>query len=177
MTRVGLIADVHANLPALEAAVERLEAEGVDAYACAGDLVGYGPFPDECVALVRGLRGITCVAGNHDLIALGRLDTGRCIPLARRTLEWTREHISEATRGRLPALPPILVEDGFVVAHGSLDDPQRYVRSDADAAEQLERLAGLVEAEGAGHGDDEVAGRRQGDEPRADPVAEGLAGG
>jgi diadenosine tetraphosphatase ApaH/serine/threonine PP2A family protein phosphatase len=49
LVRIGLISDVHANLYALRAAVARLRAEGVDAWVCAGDLVGYGPHPNECV--------------------------------------------------------------------------------------------------------------------------------
>jgi hypothetical protein len=70
--RYGVLADVHANLHALEAALAFLATEEVDAYLCAGDLVGYGPQPNECVRRVLGLPA-TCVAGNHDLIALGEL--------------------------------------------------------------------------------------------------------
>ncbi len=139
--RIGLIADVHANLPALEAVVERLEAEEVDVYACAGDLVGYGPFPDECVALVRGLRGIACVAGNHDLIALGRLSTERCIPLARRTLDWTASVMREDTREWLGALPlDARLPGGVVIAHGSLGDPEEYVRTPEQTRAEAAKL-------------------------------------
>src|SRR3954452_19829584 len=104
--RFGLIADVHANLPALEAALEALERERVDAYICAGDLVGYGPHPNETVARVRWLDPI-CVAGNHDLMALGRLPTGRADALARQTLAWTREELDGDARAYLEALPAV----------------------------------------------------------------------
>ncbi len=80
--RLGIIADIHGNLPALEAVLEALSDERVDHYLCAGDLVGYRPFPNECVAMVAAL-GATCVAGNHDLIAIGRLSdaqAGRALP-------------------------------------------------------------------------------------------------
>ena len=80
--RFGVIADVHANLHALDAALAFLSDQDVDAYLCAGDLVGYGPFPNECVRRVRDLPG-RCVAGNHDLIVLDRLSDERCVPLAR----------------------------------------------------------------------------------------------
>jgi predicted phosphodiesterase len=74
--RYGVLADIHGNLPALRAAVARLQAEGVDRFLCAGDLVGYGPFPNECVELVAGLDAIT-IHGNHDLIALGHISDAR----------------------------------------------------------------------------------------------------
>ena len=138
--RYGILADVHGNLHALRAAVATLRADGVERFLCAGDLVGYGPFPNECVETVAGLDAL-CVAGNHDLIALGRLSDERCIPLARTSLDWTRRRLSQEAREYLEALPARVELDGVVMAHGSLDDPQHYVRDGTDAAEQLSRLA------------------------------------
>lgn len=137
--RLGLLADVHGNLPALEAALLALEERGVAAYACAGDLVGYGPFPNECVDRVAALDGV-CVAGNHDLIAIGRLDDARCIPMARETLAWTKQVLSDDTRAYLEDLPPRAETDGVVVAHGSLDDSERYVNTDERADEELAKI-------------------------------------
>jgi predicted phosphodiesterase len=139
--RYGVIADVHGNLPALEVAVGRLRAEGVDRFLCAGDLVGYGPYPNECVELVAELRAET-VAGNHDLIAIGELSDDDCIRLARETLAWTRSVLSADALTFLARLPPrVEVGDRLVMAHGSLDDPQRYIRQATEAAQQLDRLA------------------------------------
>ena len=138
--RLALLADVHANLHALEAALARLADEGVEAYVCAGDLVGYGPAPNECVARVTALPGV-CVAGNHDLIALGQLTTDRCIPLARDSLMWTRTRLSPASRDALEQLPLRSHVASVTVAHGSLTDPQEYVRSPARAGEQLDELS------------------------------------
>ena len=87
--RYGVLADIHGNLHALRAALGALGREGVDRYLIAGDLVGYGPNPNECVELVAGLDAV-CVAGNHDLIALDRLSDERCPELARQSLRWTR---------------------------------------------------------------------------------------
>ncbi|MFN3649547.1 MAG: metallophosphoesterase family protein [Armatimonadota bacterium] len=138
--RYGILSDIHANLPALEAAVEALRREGVDRFLCTGDLVGYGPHPNECVERVAEL-GAACVAGNHDLIALGRLTTDRCITLARDSLNWTREQLRDDTRAYLAALPERLeVEGGVVLAHGSLEDPQEYVTRPDQAEEQLALL-------------------------------------
>ena len=139
--RYGVISDVHANLPALEAVVADLERAHVDAYACAGDLVGYGPQPNECVEAIQKL-GIASVAGNHDLIAIGALSEDRCERLARESLRWTRAVLDDGARDYLARLPRRLeLEGGVLVTHGSLDDPQEYVLRVDQAAEQLARLA------------------------------------
>jgi predicted phosphodiesterase len=138
--RLAVVSDIHANLPALTAVREALAAERLDACVCAGDLVGYGPQPNECVELVAEL-GWTCVVGNHDLIALGSLTWERCIPIAQRTLAWTRDVMTEATRSALRALPDMAEVGPLVVTHGGLGDPERYVKSDADAATELRVLA------------------------------------
>jgi predicted phosphodiesterase len=138
--RLGVIADVHANLPALEAAVAALERIGVDRYVCLGDIVGYGPFPDACVRLITQL-GAATVAGNHDLIATGRLPGAVISELAASTLRWTAEVLDERSRDYLGALPLVLaVEPKVVIAHGSLADPSVYVRRAGDAERELGRL-------------------------------------
>jgi predicted phosphodiesterase len=138
--RYAVLADIHANLHALEAVLSALEGERIDAHIVAGDLVGYGPLPDECVAAVAGLDAVA-VAGNHDLIALGRLDDAGCIALARRSLRWTRETMSAATRAQLEALPGTATAGGEVaVAHGSLDDAREYTTQPEQAVRQLARL-------------------------------------
>jgi len=147
--RIGIIADVHANLPALEAVLEALEAANVDTYLCAGDLVGYGPWPNECVERVAALPGL-CVAGNHDLIATGRLGDGRCEPLARTTLAWTREHLGSDARAYLEALPLSARLDDVLLAHGSPEDPERALTA-ARAEEALESLDPDVRVLVVGH--------------------------
>jgi predicted phosphodiesterase len=141
--RYGVISDVHANLPALDAVLSRLGRIGVDACVCAGDLVGYGPQPNECVETIRRL-GVPSVAGNHDLIAIGTLSDDRCERMARTSLRWTREALDDASREYLAQLPRHLeLPGGVVVTHGSLDDPQEYVLNSDHAAAQLMRLARL----------------------------------
>ncbi len=139
--RLGVLADVHANLPALEAALRLLDRAGVDRVACLGDLVGLGPQPDAVVERLAELH-VLCVAGNHDLMAVGALPLVRAGPLARQTLEWTARIIDRDTRAFLERLPRVASPvRGVVLAHGALEDPQRYVSTPQDAAEQLERLA------------------------------------
>jgi predicted phosphodiesterase len=138
--RYGVLADIHGNLHALEATLRALRPESVDGYLVAGDLVGYGPFPNECVELVKDLNAV-CVAGNHDLIVLGRLPDRRCSRIARESLAWTRRVLREDARAYLETLPiRAKTHGGVVIAHGSLDDPEQYVTRPEQAAEQLERL-------------------------------------
>ena len=126
--RIGVVSDVHGNLPALRTALAALGATGYDRLLCPGDLVGYGPMPNECVELLAE-AGAVCVAGNHDLIALGRLSPDRCVPAARRSLAWTAAVLGAQARAFLGELP--LREDlGEVVfAHGTLEDTEAPVRT------------------------------------------------
>lgn len=109
--RCALIADVHANLPALEAVLDEVDRRGLDAAYHLGDLVGYGPWPDEVVArLVE--RGITGVAGNYDSTVATDADHCGCRAespeqeaLAHESYAWTVAHTSESTKAALRALP------------------------------------------------------------------------
>ncbi len=79
--RILVISDIHANLTALEAVLAR--AGEVDAAWCLGDLVGYGPDPNECVAKIRQLPNLVCIIGNHDAAALQQIDDEAFNPEAR----------------------------------------------------------------------------------------------
>jgi predicted phosphodiesterase len=138
--RYALISDVHANLPALETALEVLAGERVDGYLCAGDLVGYGPHPNECIAALRAI-GVVSVAGNHDLMALDRLSVDRAGQLARTTLAWTRKRLDANAQAFLTDLPLTVRVGDIAIAHGSLDDPRVYVRYAPAARDQLAELS------------------------------------
>lgn len=139
--RYGVLADVHGNLAALQAAIARLEAAGVDGWLCAGDLIGYGPQPAACVDRILGLRGVVCVAGNHEMLALGGLPEDRAGGAALESLAWTRAQLGDRRRQRLCRLPPrAAAPGGVVVAHGSLRDPEEYVWDVAHAQEVLADL-------------------------------------
>src|SRR3954454_3971372 len=141
--RYGVISDVHANLHALEAVLRALEDEGVDRFICAGDLVGYGPRPNDCVERIASLRRpAVVIAGNHDMMAIGRLPSDGIAPLAKQTIEWTSEVLEQDARSYLETLPESAITDhGVVVAHGSLDDPVEYVFDGTSARRQLIAVA------------------------------------
>lgn len=139
--RFAILADVHGNLPALERVLGLLEQEAIDAYLCAGDLVGYGPYPNECIDRLVDL-GVICVAGNHDLIASSRLSSDGIGKLARQTLTWTTPRLRDDNLRLLGRLPLQAEVGPVLLAHGSIGDPRRYVTPDRVAGE-LGRLDDL----------------------------------
>ncbi len=118
--RVAILTDIHANLPALEAVLDACTP--YDAVWVLGDIVGYGPYPDDVVARLRKEQAVA-VRGNHDAAVLGDLDTSVFNEDARLAVDWTAERIGTATRHWLEGLPEVRVEDGFTLAHGSPRDP------------------------------------------------------
>lgn len=139
--RWAVVSDVHGNLHALRAVLDAARPLGVDDWVCAGDVVGYGAHPAACVELVDGL-GAQWVAGNHELLVLGQLSTDQCSPLARDGVLWTQDALPDDVLTRLRSLPPRIDLPGLTVAHGSLEDPQEYVRSGARADVLLAQVPG-----------------------------------
>lgn len=137
--RYALLSDVHGNAHALLAVLAAAKARGVDGYVCAGDLVGYGALPNECVDLLAEHSAL-CIAGNHELMVDGRLTDERCTAMARAGVRWTRGVLRDDVAAFLAGLPLRLDLPGLTVAHGSLEDPQEYVRAPARAAAQLAML-------------------------------------
>ncbi|MDD5593982.1 MAG: metallophosphoesterase family protein [Candidatus Margulisbacteria bacterium] len=116
----GIIADIHGNLEALDVVLRELRP--ADRLICAGDIVGYGPNPNECLQLIRG-RNVQAIAGNHDKAAVGLMDTSRFNDSARRAIEWTGDQLTQANRKYLTDLPLLLESPDFQVVHGSLRSP------------------------------------------------------
>lgn len=127
MAVYGLVADVHGNREALAAVLAALERRGVRKLLCLGDIVGFNADPDECVAMLRE-RDCLAIAGNHDLIGLGRLDFARCSNKARYSLKRTRRNLAAPSAAYLAALPDYRVIDGSIVlVHGGVRDVEQYM--------------------------------------------------
>ena len=125
--RYAVFSDVHANMEALEAVLTDAARRSPDAYLCLGDVVGYGPDPNECVARVRSL-GAVAIAGNHDRGAVGRFDAAAFSSLARVAIEWTAQVLTEENRAFLAALPDRFESATFVAVHGSPREPvEEYI--------------------------------------------------
>jgi diadenosine tetraphosphatase ApaH/serine/threonine PP2A family protein phosphatase len=127
--RVCLLADVHANYPALDAVLREAEALGADEYLFLGDAVGYGPHPGACVERLADLSAAIFVRGNHDhAIATGRFDVGMN-RLARQCAHWTRDALSGA---HLAWLMGLAIEhraesERWIAVHGAPRDPHRFL--------------------------------------------------
>ncbi len=132
--RVAVLSDVHSNQPALEAVLAAAAEAGVEESWCLGDVVGYGAQPDPCADLIRQHCAI-CLAGNHDLAVLGRLDVSTFSEAAAAAVEWTRENAGAATLEFLRGLEPAGSRCGIGLFHASPSDPVwEYVLS-VDQAE------------------------------------------
>jgi predicted phosphodiesterase len=122
--RVAVISDIHGNLHALEAALTALEEEQPDAIWCLGDLVGYGPRPNECCAEVAA-RADVCLIGNHDLGVLEKISLEEFSHEAAESAHWTQEVLDSGARAYLEGLSPDaeLPEAGAELYHASPRDP------------------------------------------------------
>lgn len=119
--RVLVISDIHANLNALKAVLD--VAESYEAVWCLGDLVGYGPDPNECIEMVRSLPELLCLIGNHDQAALGMIPLSRFNREAGAIAAWTRQVLSNDNIEFLKSLPSKITIENFTLAHGSPNQP------------------------------------------------------
>jgi predicted phosphodiesterase len=132
--RILVLSDIHANLTALETVLEN--AGVVDAVWCLGDIVGYGPDPNECVARIRGLPNLVCLLGNHDAAALSRIPIETFNTDARRSIEWMQEILAKESYAFLSELPETVVAGQVTLVHGSPRNPVWEYILDIHTAEQ-----------------------------------------
>jgi diadenosine tetraphosphatase ApaH/serine/threonine PP2A family protein phosphatase len=118
--RYLLLSDIHSNLAAFEAVLA--DARPFDKIWCLGDVIGYGPQPNECIERLREFAHI-CVAGNHDWAAINRLDIAAFNSDAIAACLWTREQLTQDNWKFIQELPDRLVEGDFTFIHGSPRHP------------------------------------------------------
>jgi predicted phosphodiesterase len=168
--RIALISDVHGNLPAFESVLRAIEAVGVDAIWCLGDLVGYGAQPNECVDLASRSVDL-CLIGNHDLVVIDRLDINDFSANAADAARWTKEHLGADARQYLEGLEPLDEERPVGLYHGSPRDPVwEYVLSSMAANDCIDKMGARVGA--VGHSHVALAFWRKGDAPTAGAQSE-----
>jgi diadenosine tetraphosphatase ApaH/serine/threonine PP2A family protein phosphatase len=131
--RVAVLSDVHSNLHALEAVLAEADAASVDEVWCLGDVVGYGPRPNECVALLRE-RTALCLAGNHDLVVLGKIPVAAFAGEAGAAAVWTQRVLDDGARAFLGGLRPQARREHVALYHGSPSDPVWDYVTDVGAA-------------------------------------------
>ena len=120
--RIAVISDIHGNWHAFEAVLADIENEGVDEVWCLGDIVGYGPQPNRCVAEAR-TRSDVCLLGNHDLAAIGQVDLATFSPDAATSARWTIDVLEPDALEFLKSLEPKGEREGVELFHGSPRDP------------------------------------------------------
>ncbi|MCB4792441.1 MAG: metallophosphatase family protein [Elusimicrobia bacterium] len=139
--KYGILSDIHANLEALEVVLAHLKSENVDGYLSCGDLVGYGPNPNECVYKLRDLFPLWVVVGNHDWAACGLRDITWFNEYAQKAIIWTRQQLTESNQIYLSELPKTVFHSDFTLVHGSLIDPlSDYLLTPAQYKENLALL-------------------------------------
>ena len=150
VNRVAVITDIHGNLPALQASLDAIDAIGVNTIYCGGDLVGYGPHPNQVCRLIEE-RGIPTIYGNYDYAIARDLDDCGCAyvtqhdrELGQRSVAWTRAHTDQTSKDFMRGLPfDLRFELGDVrvhLVHGSPRKVNEYLFEDKPAR-LYERLA------------------------------------
>lgn len=126
MSRIALISDIHANLPALEAVMKDIEQLQCDAVYCLGDIVGYNANPSECLEFIRS-RQIPTVRGNHDEEAIGEDNPAGMNPVAYSALMWTRQQLSDEQKKWLRRAPfQRILPNEIVLVHATQDKPNSW---------------------------------------------------
>ena len=128
------IADIHANLEALETVLDAA-AGAWDGVLVLGDLVGYGGSPNEVVDRIRGLNPTAIIRGNHDKAACGLEDGSNFNHIARVAASWTYETLTPENRQYLRDLPmgPTVIDDRVEICHGAPFDEDHYIFDGDDA--------------------------------------------
>lgn len=139
--RTLVLSDIHANLVALEAVLK--DAAGHwDQIWFLGDLVGYGPNPNECIDRLRDLEPAVTLSGNHDWAVLDKLSTEEFNNDARWAVDWTRRQLTEENHAYLTGLPPLHIAPPFTMAHASPRHPiWEYILDAQTAWENFESFA------------------------------------
>ena len=142
----AVISCLHANLPAVQAVLNDIDRQGVDTITCLGDLVGYGPHPNEVVDLIKEREIPTC-QGCWDEDVVDGLDACDCSypsQLAERrghlAHKWTTEKLTNENKDFLASLPTSIRRDKLLFVHGSPNSQHEYLLPDMDAFAALERV-------------------------------------
>ncbi|OGX17098.1 MAG: hypothetical protein A3K83_01945 [Omnitrophica WOR_2 bacterium RBG_13_44_8b] len=123
--RYAIFADVHSNLEALDVVINASKHESIDKYLCAGDIVGYGANPNECIEKVKTIAMIA-LAGNHDWAAVNLFSTDYFNPAAKEAVFWTKKNLAEKNRSFLGSLKLVYKDEDLTLVHGTLDNPQDF---------------------------------------------------
>ncbi len=129
--RYAIVSDIHSNIEALDAALALIRPD--DDIVCLGDVVGYGPNPNECVETIRARTSVT-VLGNHDLAAIDNFGLAYFNPAAREAMRWTQRVITPENLGWLNSLGYEFRAPEFLLVHGAPKNYFEYILDKPGAA-------------------------------------------
>lgn len=136
--RIAILSDIHGNLEALNAAMEYIRGNDIDTIYCLGDVVGYGPNPNECVDIIRN-NCEKVVIGNHDHAVLGLTSTEYFNDFAKISTYWTSNILTDENREFLKSLSFKEVVGDILLVHSTPSNPTmwHYILSEIDARQEL----------------------------------------
>ena len=139
--RIAIYSDVHSNLEAFEAVLRDIDRQKVDKKIFLGDIVGYGPNPNECVELLKD-NADTMLGGNHDWAAVDKTDASYFNPYARESMLWTKDALTDENREFLKTLSASKVDEEFQLAHSTPFEPEQwhYIMNYQDAQDSYPYL-------------------------------------
>ncbi len=137
--RYGILSDIHSNYDALTTVVGELDELGIDRLVCLGDIVGYGPSPNECCNLLQE-RNCLAIAGNHDEAAVADDAADSFNALAVQAIAWTRRELTQKNLEYLARLPRELQFETFEIVHGAPTFHFQYILGVTDARTAFERV-------------------------------------
>lgn len=144
--RYAVFSDLHSNLEALVAFLDKAKTLKIDEMVCLGDIVGYNASPNECIDLLKKHK-VRCVLGNHDARAAGIDSLYDFNPQAAAAIEWTAKSLTEENREFLKSLPRALaVGSHFLAVHGWINDTDQYILGANDALRNFEILKEMSRA-------------------------------
>ncbi len=123
--RTAIISDIHGNLEALSAVLYDIESLNIDEIVCLGDIIGYGPNPNECISLVSKKCPIILL-GNHDAAVLDPLSTQNFNINAKLAIEWTQKQLTDESREVLKKLTMTKVDETKTYVHATPYEPRMW---------------------------------------------------
>ena len=138
---IAIVSDIHGNLEALEEVLKYIEENEIETVYCLGDIVGYGPNPNECVELIKK-RCQRVVIGNHDHAAIGLTSTEYFNDFAKISTHWTANTLTDQNKEYLAGLDFSFEADDFLAVHSTPSMPSmwHYILSEIDAQQEFKQF-------------------------------------
>ena len=139
--KYAVISDIHSNLEALKTVLSYLQLQSIDKIICLGDIVGYGPHPNECINVVKSECDV-CIMGNHDHAVLGLTDISYFNQFAKDSVIWTQSQLTNESKSFLTNLPFTFETEDTLFVHSTPVEPEEwnYILSSQEAKNYLEKI-------------------------------------